>query len=180
LNSPQGIDVSFETGEVETDAPPTDALTGFVAIFRQFYSQKEPASFGKVRGVLVKAVRETLGEGDAFDQLKLWQKAHADMRGRSLNVLVARQAWPNKTEIADDYPPYPEELISLLMYGDLIHFGHKRNELSVRRSTPWDDAWLHWRLADAIGPLAHLYIGFSGIVRSAMGCSSAPYDLGAR
>jgi hypothetical protein len=173
LNASREIHVSPKTGDVQADAPPQDALTGFLTIFRQFYSNDEPAAFLKVHDVLVKAVVKTFGKGDVFDELMLWRKANAQLRGHSLKVLVVRQAWPDKTKIADDYPPYPEQLISSFMYGDYIHFGDKRNELSALRSTPWDHAWSEWRLADAIGPLAHLYIGFSGIVRAATGRTSS-------
>ena len=109
LNAQRQIHVSFETGEVHADAPPKDALAGFLAIFRQFYSKDEPASFHNVRNTMVAAVLKTFGDGDAFNQLKLWQRAHSRMRGHSLKVLVIRQARPDKTEAADDYPPFPEQ-----------------------------------------------------------------------
>jgi hypothetical protein len=51
----------------------------------------------------------------------------------------------------------------------LIHWDRQRDELNALTSTPFDEAWQRYRFEEAVAGLAHLYIGFAGVVRAVLG-----------
>ncbi|MGW3806652.1 hypothetical protein [Micromonospora sp. NPDC005113] len=161
LSGPAEVRISFEHGAVESiesSFQSKEITRGFGVTFRQFYSTQERAAFVKVHNVIAGIAKTEWGEGEEWDQLMLWRAAHAKLQGRPLKVLVGQKLWPQSTEqIADDYPPYPQQLISAYFYGDLIHYGDKAQDLSALRGTPFDAAWSEWRLGEAVSGLAHLY-----------------------
>jgi hypothetical protein len=146
---------------------------GFAVTFRQFYEQGERASFQSVHGLLAQVAGEAWDEaGNDWEQLKLWRKAHGQLRAAPLRVLVGRklsQETGSTEPVADDHPPFPQELVSLYQYGDLLHWGRQRADLSALTATRFDEAWQRHRFHEAVAGLAHLYIGFSGVVRAVLG-----------
>jgi hypothetical protein len=173
LNGDSQINISFVDGRVEANFVPKEVTRGFSTTFRQFYGKAEPARFKSVHGLLCQVAKEAWGEqGDDWEQLMLWNKVECQLRSASLKVLVGRrlrQETGDTEPVADDYPPYPEKLISLYISADLIHWDRQRDELNALTSTPFDEAWQRYRFEEAVAGLAHLYIGFAGVVRAVLG-----------
>ncbi len=63
----------------------------------------------------------------------------------------------------------PTQLFSTYQYGDLIHWGSKRDALRAVESDPFDSAWTRIQFLDAATALTHLYLGFALIVKAALG-----------
>jgi hypothetical protein len=175
LNGPAELTVfvNESTEEaVKTSFQSKEITRGFAVSFRQFHSDGEPASFRRVHGIASRLAQDRLAESD-WRELKAWGKARSQLRGRPLKVLAGqelrRQSLWNSPQIPDDYPPYPEELISLYQYGDLIHWDRKREDLSALTATPWDHAWQQMRFLEAVAGLAHLYIGYAMVIQALFG-----------
>lgn len=62
----------------------------------------------------------------------------------------------------------PETLISAYQYGDLIHWTDKRSVIDAVAGDPFQQAWQRLAFLEAVTGPAHLYIGFSLVVRAAL------------
>lgn len=165
-------DQSSET--VDAKFPPNEITRGFSALFRQFYSNEEPASFQAMQRIL-RAANQTANDEHhqtRLDQLTHWGRAHGRLRGFPLKVLVGKRLraegrWPGPIPGEDDESP--EVIIKRYNYGDYIHWGESAGQLKIWSADPFDSAWQRMRFLEAVGGLAHLYMGFSLLVTAAMG-----------
>jgi hypothetical protein len=159
---------------IDPSFAPRENIRGFSVLFRQFYSDKEPASFH--------AARRTLGQlnvhaGDDLvsvrdNYLRTWRQAAAKLRGYPLKILVGKQLqaqgrW-HPGELVGERDPGPEMLISTYNYGEDIHWGEKREQVAAWDMSPFDSAWMRVACFDAMVPLAHVYLGFAQIVDAAL------------
>ncbi|MFF0879024.1 hypothetical protein [Micromonospora aurantiaca (nom. illeg.)] len=161
---------------IESAFPPKEISRGFQVTFRQFYSKNERAAFVNVRNVIAAAAKkEWNNASEEWEQLALWGKAQNKLLGNSLKDLTQRKLYPHSELITNENFPPPQPLISAFFYGDGIHYDrtHAR-ALSALRQTPFDNAWSELRLGEAVFGLAHLYIGFSGVVRAVQGITNTP------
>lgn len=156
---------------IESAFPPKEISRGFQVTFRQFYSNKERAAFVNVRNVIAAAAKkEWDNASEEWEQLALWGKAHNKLLGKSLKDLAEKKLYPQSDLIANEVLPPPQPLISAYFYGDGIHYDRAHaQDLSALRKTPFHHAWSELRLGEAVFGLAHLYIGFSGVVRAVVG-----------
>jgi hypothetical protein len=116
------------------DFPPSEVVRGFVALFRQFYSDSELASFGKVRNELMISSKDA-SDADAsrrLAELKAWGKTHSRLLAYNLLELVGQRLVSEGRFSADGIPSggKPREIISAFAYGDHLHWGDKREVVS--------------------------------------------------
>jgi hypothetical protein len=182
LNYPISISVSVpDTSrgdeDVSFDTPPADAMAGFAAILRHFYSPNEQASFSMVLKRLRthSATQDERCKADQFAQLEKWRKVEATSRKRSvqnhaLKQLIADGRVPNSPDL-DTYPDVapPEKLIGDYFYGDHLHWGDYAEVVNERAKSPFEDAWHRYAFFVATAGLGHLYVGFATLVETALG-----------
>jgi hypothetical protein len=164
------VHLEDDTGDERVEAIETskEVTRGFSTLLRQFDGKGEPASFLVVSGRLRKASgEETDGQADArCAQLHAWRGARGKLQATELKRLVRRKVDP-QLEFGNDHSPV--YYFSAYHYGDLIHWDTKRDVVAAWERDPFHKH--HERLAflDAAAGLAHLYIGFSELVRTAIG-----------
>jgi hypothetical protein len=178
LSADDSIDVSIPDGRgepiVQAQFSPTEWLRGFVVFFRQFHSGDEPASFNQAQAILRRLDAETSDEHSPSRTaaLNAWGGTVKRLKGQNLKVRAGE-----KLQKEGRFPPgelpqqaglSPEQLISAYNYGELIHWGHKRDVLSAVASDPFESGWQRMAFLDAVTGFAHVYIGFSLLVRSAL------------
>lgn len=177
LRHPIKLHISFDSESIETtsrDFPHGESIRGFSVLFRQVYSNQEPASFNAVQRVLRAANgRAADGLTDQRDaQLRAWGRAVAQLRMHQVAVLVGRRL--HRDGVFHHPEPFPGEetspaqLISIYNYGEDIHWGRHREDLAVINSDSFLSAWERMSFFDAVAGLAHTFLGFSVLVDSAM------------
>lgn len=177
LNGEHRINIGLDKDDgesVEAAFPKGENLRGFSVLFRQFYSDDETASFDNARKVLGEtAVKvDDISHEQRLDDLKRWKKVHARMHGTQLEMLVLEQMVkderipPSALELHRQNPAY---LISLYNYGDLIHFGRKREKLKeVISGGPVEENWTKMEFLISVAGLCHLYVGFGVLIEAAL------------
>lgn len=161
-----GFKVSFgpEGESIQADFGSKELLRGFSVLFRQFYSDSEPASFSGVRGLLWQlAASDETEVGDALREfLSSIHRAEKRLRRRTINVEVGKKAIVRGQMGGSAVPleslPEPERLISAFFYGDLIHFGDKAEVLSLYSDCDFSDANHRLALGQSLLGLAHVYM----------------------
>ena len=177
-----GIYFSTKDGRTDysADLPPREAVRGTVVLFRQLAADNEPASFTKVRGIVGRRVHEERDEWS--DQRSEWQRrwvrARAALLGGLLTSMVDRkvieqQGWSPDLPVPGD-GVRPLELISLFQYGDLIHWGEKREEMGALLGDDFKHTWTTFQFLEVLIQLSHVYAGYSILVRRALGMPTAP------
>jgi hypothetical protein len=161
-----------QSEELVVDLPPVDLQAGFSTLLRQCHSSgHDPARYDRVRSILGRAsAGATDGRGpERMATLKRWHLAVKSLRRKSLEQLlhetfVDREGWLGfeRTEMQT-----PDELLETFNYGDLIHWTLERDEL-VSRGDPYTEALQRFAFLSAAVGLAHIYIGFGALVRSAV------------
>lgn len=158
---------------IDKNFAPRENIRGFSVLFRQFYSNDEPASFNAAQRALrqlnARAEDELVSVRE--DYLRTWGKAAGRLRGFPLNILVGKQLqtegrW-HAGELVGERDPGPEMLISIYNYGEDIHWGEKRDQLAALDASPFDSARMRLACFNAMVGLAHVYIGFAQIVDAA-------------
>ncbi len=167
-------DESDKQEQVETTFSSNEITRGFTVLFRQFHSKEksDPARFVRVHEILrqTNEAAEDTHVAERQRQLDAWKKARASLLQENLKVRVGQ-----KLRSEGRFPAVPGEgqmspttLISAYQYGDLIHWGDKRSTLAAIRGDPFQEAYQRMSFLDAVAGLAHVYIGFSLLVRSAI------------
>jgi hypothetical protein len=159
-----------ETGEenVTSSFTSKEITRGFSVLLRQFDSQVEPASFQRVSGRLRKLSAEMVDshERRRCEQIDAWRKAQGALHGTELPRLARRKIAP-EMEYGNDHPP--TYYLSAYNYGELIHWDSGRETLAGWAQDPLDAAHTRMAFLEAATGLAYVYIGFSAIVRRAIG-----------
>lgn len=158
-----------ESGEsVEASFTSKEITRGFATLLRQFDSKDEDASFQRVSGRLRRAAANA---GDASinvrcAQIDAWRTAQGVLHGTELSRLGRRAVAP-ALEYGNEHPP--TYYLSLFNYGDLIHWGSKRDVHA--KSQDDDHTRAHDRMAflEAASGLSLLYLGFSELIRTSIG-----------
>lgn len=159
---------------VETNFSSNELARGFTVLFRQFDAKKERASFLQAQRILRVSnaeAHDTHVEGRRA-HLTAWGKARGHLRGKSLRVRVGQKLVEQgrmPPGIPGEDGMSPEQLISAYQYGDLIHWGDKREIVDVVSTDPFWEGWQRMLFLDAVAGLAHLYLGFSLVIRAALG-----------
>ncbi len=180
LTAPQGYSVQLAAldsePEIVTTAPRRDSMVGFLTMLRQCYARKEEASFDRAYGLVAREVNRVRG---ASPTLKAWRQAHATLRANHLDhlILVVAAADGHVPEhLAERNASHPSqnsspnEMIAAMFYGDTIHWGDGRRIIDDWNSE--HAAIALKRKLDAVRAtvyLAHLYVGFAGLVAIASG-----------
>jgi hypothetical protein len=158
-----------ESGEVQTEASftSTEITRGFATLLRQFDARKESASFQVVSGRLRKAAAATTdGMADRrCGQIDAWRAAQGQLHAVELHRLGRRAVDP-ALEYGNDHPP--TYYLSAYNYGELIHWGEKRDVVAQWGESDLDKHRQRMAFLDAATGLAYLYIGFSELVRTAI------------
>lgn len=169
---------SMSDMEIEqTNTIERDAEIGFLTMLRQCFSPEENASFKRVYDLIG---RESHAAGVSTEVLRQWKGAHNRMRGIHLDYLILARAAELKLvgkgvpENSGWHPhrvqSSPEQKLSTMFYGDVIHWGNQRTVVDS-----WDaehEFWAMKRRFDAIRTavqFGHLYVGFASIVGRATG-----------
>ena len=179
LAHPTGVTVTvLDDGldeQIEKSFPPRENVRGFSVLFRQFYSNEEPASCKAVQNVLWRLNQQAADSSVNVrsDYLKAWVRAASRLRGYSLKLLVGRRLqelrrWP-VGPLANEHLPGPEMLISTYSYGEDIHWGRQREQVAAYGRSEFDSAWTRMACFEAMVGLAHIYLGFAQLVGSAIG-----------
>ncbi|MFI6161629.1 hypothetical protein ACIA59_16985 [Micromonospora haikouensis] len=164
-NTPSG-----RVESVTTQFSAHDVTAGFSVMFRQFFSDSEPASFTTVRNIIGRRNRETSDTNSAAREgvLREWRSAHAKLLNASLNTIALRRHFDEtgatNTPVQGEGRRSPRETIQIFNYGELIHWGDHRATYDALGVTEVDAALSRMEFLDAIVGLSHLYLGFSIIV----------------
>jgi hypothetical protein len=164
------VHIDDDTGEEHIDAAFTsnEIARGFAVLLRQFDSREERASFQTVYGLLRRtSMRSTDGRAtERCDLLDSWKRAQGQLHGIELKRLVRRKVDPN-LEFGNDHPP--NYYLSAYNYGDLIHWDSNRDVIAFWEADPFYKQHERMAFLEAAAGLAHLYIGFGELVRTALG-----------
>jgi hypothetical protein len=167
LNGPEEITTNFSRADLQA---------GFAAYLRQCDSpaKNEHASFHRVRGILSRAVAGTDDDlrCERGSQLDAWRSAANALHKKSLNQLIREKLASDDGVRAFLYQEEhaPAELVRIYQYGDLIHWEPTKNpELAEFERDPFVASDRRLAFLDAASGLAHLYIGFAELARTAVG-----------
>ncbi len=173
--------VTFRIGEdgealVETTKSSRESLRGFIVLFRQLYANDETASYHDVVGIISKAIKATNDEDRELrdDIIRPWRRAHGLLMQQRIEAIVARK-FVNSEYIGQGDSPVPipfeharpTELISRYMYGDLVHFGSKRDALKSIGASELEIELDYMNFLEAATGLSHFYLGFSRLLARA-------------
>lgn len=177
-NAQVTITLDDETGEPtveQSDFPPKEVVVGVATLFRQCFTPDEPASFKAVYNRLERINRAEPGDADyetRAQMLRSWRAAQGQLRALSLLEHVGEEL-VRRGEMSDGGIPRlhdlnPEQLISLYIYGDLIHWGDKRQALAVFGAEADLTAVRELDFLKVITSLIHFYAGFAVMIEAAM------------
>lgn len=177
MSASDRMTVSITDGEekLDVDFSGTESLRAAAVLFRQLYSNSDSGSYKHVQGILSKAMAaEPAGDAAELrrDILIAWRRAHGALLQQRIEAIVGRMAaneWAGTTSRAP--VPFedlrPTEVISRYLYGDLIHWGEKRDSLEAIGVDPVLAALDRMHFLEAMCGLSHFYLGFSVLLRSA-------------
>jgi hypothetical protein len=167
-------DESDEQEQVETAFSSNEITRGFTALFRQFHSKEvsDPARFLRIQEILRQANEAAKDAHVAERQLQLtaWKKARASLLQENLKVRVGQKLRDEHRfgpGIPGEGKMSPTTLITAYQYGDLIHWGNQRTVLAAVADDPFEQASQRMAFLEAVAGLAHVYMGFSLVVKSA-------------
>jgi hypothetical protein len=155
---------------VESNFSTRERVRGLTAGFRQLYSPEEPASFQKAMNTMQLAVR---GEKSANGVVQLaalgeWGTATGELRGKWLDALAQARFLPPGIPAAVPTQS-PEEVISVFLYGDHLHWDRKAKQRAEWAKDPVLDAYYQLHFLGAVAGLGWLYVGFAELVERANG-----------
>lgn len=163
-------DDSTQVESITTDFPPAELVRGFLVLFRQFYSNSEPASFARVKSILMTAVRASPAASaeTGIDHLRAWGRSHGRLRAYPAMTLVGQRLV--REGRLSDFPDYgaPEFLISAFAYGEHLHWGDKRHQVASWRADSFLGPWNEMSFLEAVSGLAYFYMGYAVIVGRAI------------
>jgi hypothetical protein len=161
---------------VETTFSSKELTRGFAVLFRQLHTSEksDPARFLRVDEIL-KQCNDRAGDAYVDErrrQLASWRKARGSLLAENLKVRVGQKLRDQDrmpSEIPGEGQISPQMLISTYQYGDLIHWGHQRSVIEAAADDSFEQAMLRMSFLNAAAGLAHLYIGYSLLVRASLG-----------
>jgi len=181
LRYPMRISFRFTSDSIEptlTDIPPAENIRGFTALFRQFYSNEEPASFNKVQWAITQANERTLDgkSHERREQIQRWRRAVAKLRAYELRVVVGHQLRERGMYPHDGPFPgemwSPDSLISTYNYGEELHWGSASEHLEMFENKAFFSQMMRSQFIESVRGIAHVFMGFGLLVESALGDAS--------
>lgn len=180
LNDDGGLSWSVKNGgkpDIKLSFPTEEAFGGTSLAFRQLHSDDETASFTRVKGLLMKAIK-LLPQSEQEAPKKIvtqWAKARGKLMNRLLeNIVATKVGKADENPAPDDFPfSYcnidPQKLILTFNYGDTIHFSGEQESLSELLEVEANEAYYKHSVLLGIASLSHLYFGFAVLAESAIG-----------
>jgi hypothetical protein len=161
--------------------PTRELQTGFAAMLRHCDSDDDDAGFRNARTVLWQANAEAADEqtGEREETIRAWKSAIGRLHQGSLNQLLRdKLAREHQLRILD-FPEQhsPAQLLSLFNYGDLLHWGSKRDMLATAEEDEVTGADRRLAFLNAAANLAHAYIGFGVLLEAALGAAGSAPDV---
>jgi len=179
-----GITVHGENGEswLNIDQTDDEQTVGFATRFRQLHhSSTGDPDFSVVINLLNKYARllRDAQTGQRLAILDEWKKARAQLINRPLpnivdRIVLERDNCPNIDDFAMYNDVNPDKIINLFNYGELIHFGKHSEDYEKMAEEPDVEAVAHNNFMQSMLGLAHLYFGFSEVIRSATKLKRGP------
>jgi hypothetical protein len=172
VRQPDGLDGPEEITE---NFSREDLQAGFAVFLRQCDSSDrgERASYHRVRGLLDRAALATSDDdqNERITQLRAWRSAAATLRRKSLNQLIREKLAAEERLRAFLYEEEhtPAELIRIYEYGDLIHWDKGSAQVAAFERDRFTESDRRLAFLDTASGLAHLYIGFAELARTAIG-----------
>lgn len=174
------LEMNDGKGTLTADQPPREAIRGTVVLFRQMTAEAEPASFSAARKIVGARIKQVKDEH--FDQRDEWQRrwvrARAALMSGLLTTMADRKAIRQRggsddvRVVGEDIRP--AELLSLFEYGDLIHWADKRRDaMNALIADDFDHKMQTHNLLEVVIQLSHVYLGYSVLVRRALGLPTA-------
>ncbi|MGZ4538681.1 MAG: hypothetical protein ACXVXT_05210 [Blastococcus sp.] len=156
---------------LEKVLPSDELMAGFAASFRQLYSDKEPASWKRVRDLMGRKSHEVHDEhrDQRLEWLARWRHAHGRLLATELSVLVGQKL----AEEGKWGGPIPGEgasptlLISQFQYGDLIHWDRHAPFIEQLAQDPTLEAMTIMDFLKSCSALCHTYFGVAVIIEAA-------------
>jgi hypothetical protein len=174
----EGFNVRMPDGpsgeeEIEAELSRADVQGGFAALLRQCDAPEERASFTRVRNILYIACDAATDEyrDRRVRRLEAWRRAINRLHAKSLNQLLRDKLVRTEGMAAFDYREEhsPQQLRSIYNYGDLLHWGDRSAELQAFARDRYVELDRRLAYLDGAAGLAHGYIGFGEVARSAIG-----------
>ncbi|MEX7473067.1 hypothetical protein AB4Z39_25525 [Mycobacterium adipatum] len=183
INDEVGLSWSVKRGgtpDIKLTYPTDEAFAGTSLAFRQLHSEKENASFSKVKGLLMKAIKQLPPEeqAGARDLVMRWSSARGKLMNKLLeNIVATKVGKADENPAPDDFPfSYcnidPQKLILKFNYGDVIHYSGEQESLSELLEGEANAAYHKHAVLLAITSLSHLYFGFAVLVEAAIADAS--------
>jgi hypothetical protein len=159
--------------KIVTDLPSSESVTAATTLFRQLHAKDENASFHVVSTVLGREIQ--LERDELFDErsemFRAWKSCSGKIQARRLSAMVARKAIASQGGHPSVPVPFEDEspiwLISLFEYGDLIHWGDKREKHEALMQEPVLRELAQMRFLESVTDLSHFYFGYSLLLRAA-------------
>lgn len=154
------------------DFPRAESQAGFASFLRQCHGADEPAGYKRVHDILWLALRDNdPGRDTGLAFLRTWHGAAKRLDKRSLRQLmydtfVDREGWRVFSDLQEKTSP--EQLLKTFNYGAFLHWGDTRDRILSTDTAPFEAAHQQLDFLIAAVGLAHLYIGFGELVRSAI------------
>lgn len=162
----------------QSNFPSKEIVVGVVTLFRQCFTPGEPASFIATYNRLERLNRVKTDDANyevRAQALRTWRVVHGRLRALSLLEHVGEEL-TRRGEMGGEIPRShdlnPEQLISLYAYGDLIHWGDKREALALFGAEADLTAVRELDFLKVVTSLIHFYVGFAVLVRNAIGDSA--------
>ena len=183
LNEESGMHFTRQQGgrpEITLKFPTPEAFGGTSIAFRQLHSGEDSASFDRVKGRVMQAVKQLpASEQDSpRSVVAKWAKARGVLMNRMLQTVVCEMAVPPRPTDRK-VPPLsyaninPQKLILTFNYGDTIHFSEDEEvNLSKLLKAKQNECYYKHSVLGAITNLSHLYFGFAVLVEAALGASN--------
>jgi hypothetical protein len=161
-----------EPDEVDKRFGGRDVLAGFAALLRQCDSPNDRAHFERVRSILWVASQAAPDpwQEARLRELTAWSAAAKALHRKSLNQLLRdKLVTQGVGAVQYDEEHSPVELLTVYNYGDLIHWGDRSGVVAEWEEDDYVESDRRLAYLHAAAALAHVYIGFAELARTATG-----------
>ncbi|MEU8631435.1 hypothetical protein AB0C38_04640 [Amycolatopsis sp. NPDC048633] len=150
--------------------PPRDSMIGFASMWRQLYTEAELGSFINVHNI-VGRINSEVGDSaqpERAETLKKWRQVQNRLKATSLKEQVgAKLQGGNRNFIPRHHDLNPQQLVSLYLYGDWIHWGESREDYAAFVADPVMGPMRDISALETMASLSHVYMGFASLLKSA-------------
>ena len=144
--------------------------------FRQCFDPTEAASYARAHLALRSAAVAQDLEGDV-ELLDAWGRVHKKLRRRPPKTWVELKVYRQHTDNTSPgvnagvtylHHPRISELIETYLYGDVVHYGSRRDQLATIESEEFSAASHAMTLHQGLAGLTMFYLGVAGGIRDQM------------